>query len=217
MQATTPVRPEFIISDESDLRDHFPPTHDLAARKCLDHLDPHARAFLARAPFLCIGTQSADGAADVSPRGDPNGFVTVLDDRTLLIPDRPGNNRLDTLANILAQPAVGLLFLVPGYDETLRINGTAQISRDPELCALTAMNDRPALAVIVVRVQEVYLHCAKALRRSRLWDATAHVDRAEMPSLIRMLHDQVGETPQDPKVMQQLDEALEAGYKRSMY
>lgn len=209
--------PDHIVADEATLRALFPPTHELAALKCLDHLDAHARAFIARSPFLCLGTQDAEGQADVSPRGDPSGFVEVLGPRHLAIPDRPGNNRLDSLANITHCPEVGLLFLVPGYDETLRVNGTAQLSTDPELLARMAINDRRPTIAIVVEVTEVFLHCAKALRRSRLWDPSSLQDRKQMPSLMHMLLDQTKGAPEDDAQMRALDDALEEGYKTSMY
>jgi hypothetical protein len=208
---------DFLIRSEADLRAAFPETHDLAVRKCLDRLDTHARDFVARSPFLCIGTQSAAGLADVSPRGDPPGFVRVLDDRTLLIPDRPGNNRLDTLSNILANPAVGLLFLVPGFDDTLRVNGTASITRDPDLLAMLAVQDRLPRVAILVAVREVFLHCAKAFRRSGLWDPAQRQDRRSMPSLVHMILDQTTGAPEDPDRMRALDAALEEDYRQSMY
>lgn len=211
------LKPEFLITDNQALRALFPPTHPMAIQKCLDHLDRHARDFVSRAPFLCIGTQSADGTADVSPRGDPRGFVKILDDKTLLIPDRPGNNRLDTLANILENPAVGLLFLVPGFDDTMRVNGTAKLTRDPALLGLMAVNDRNPLVGIVVTVNEVFIHCAKAFRRARLWDQSQHQDRAEMPSLLKIILDQSTGAPDDPAEMAKIDAGLEEDYKRSMY
>ena len=129
----THLKSDYIVKTEEDLRSGFAATHDLAAKKCIDHIDPHARAFIERSPFLCIGTQSSEGKADVSPRGDPCGFVKVLDEKTVLIPDRPGNNRLDTLTNLLSNPSAALIFMVPGFDDTLRVNGTATLTRDPEL------------------------------------------------------------------------------------
>ena len=131
MADVTELKPEFLIGNEEELRSLFPPTHPIAVEKCQNRLDKHARDFLARSPFLCIGTQSPEGMADVSPRGDPRGFVKILDEKTLLIPDRPGNSRLDTQINILGNPAVGLLFMIPGYDDTMRVNGQARITRDP--------------------------------------------------------------------------------------
>jgi len=213
----TKLKPEFLINDETELRSMFKPTRDLAVKKCLSQLDAHSKDFIARSPFVCVGTQTEDGKADVSPRGDPCGFVKVLDDETLLIPDRPGNNRFDTQANILANPAVGLMFMIPGYDETLRVNGTAQLTRDPELLELMAVNDRvPALA-IAVSIDEVFLHCAKAFRRSKLWDPSQLQDRSEMPSLMNMILDQTEGAPKEPKEMAELDANLEESYKKSMY
>ncbi|WP_174802455.1 pyridoxamine 5'-phosphate oxidase family protein [Martelella limonii] len=211
------LKTEFLVGDEQELRSLFPATHDIAAKKSLPRLDRHAIDFIARAPFLCIGTQSAEGKADVSPRGDPRGFVKVLDDRTLLIPDRPGNNRLDTQSNILANPAVGMIFMVPGFDDTLRINGRAVITRDPDLLALLAVKDRLPLTAIVVEIEEVFLHCAKAFRRSKLWDPESLQDRSEMPSLVKIILDQIDAAPEDPEEMKKLDDGLEEGYRKSMY
>ena len=209
--------PAHLITTEAALRALFAPTHAMAALKSLNHLDVHARAFIARAPFLCIGTQSSAGRADVSPRGDPLGFVSVLDDHTIAIPDRPGNNRLDTLSNIIANPNVGILFLIPGFDDTLRVNGLATLSTDPALLATMAVNDRAPKLAIVVKVSEVFLHCAKALRRSHLWDPAHHQDRAALPSLMRILNDQVGSGPKDESDLTKMDADLEADYKTSMY
>lgn len=211
------LKAEFLIRDAAQLQALFGETHAIAVQKCLDHLDPHAQAFVARAPFLCIGTQSAEGLADVSPRGDPRGFVKVLNDRTLLIPDRPGNNRLDTQKNILANPAVGLLFMVPGFDDTLRVNGRAQISCDPELLEPLRVNDRLPKVAIVVEVQEVFLHCAKAFRRAKLWDPAERQDRREMGSLLQIILEQTTGAPKDPEEMARIDAGLEEAYRGSMY
>ncbi len=213
----THLKPEFLVKDEEDLRSMFPATHPLAVKKCQNHLDKHAIDFVARSPFLCIGTQTPDGLADVSPRGDPCGFVKVLDDKTLLIPDRPGNNRLDTQSNILANPAVGLLFMIPGFDDTMRVNGTAKISRDPDLLALLAVNDRMPTVVIVVTVKEVFIHCAKAFRRAKLWDPGQRQERSEMPSLLKIILDQTTGAPDDPEEMIKIDAGLEVSYQNSMY
>lgn len=213
----TSLNPDFVVADEQALRSLFAPTHVLAVQKSQSRLDTYAIGFVARSPFLCIGTQSPKGQADVSPRGDPKGFVKVLDDQTLLIPDRPGNNRLDTLSNILANPVVGLLFMVPGFDDTMRVNGKARITRDPDLLALLTVNDRIPTVAIVVTVEEVFLHCAKALRRSKLWDPTQRQDRREMPSLVKMILDQTTGAPDDPQEMAKLDADLEVDYQKSMY
>lgn len=215
--STYQINPAFTITDETTLRALFPATHDLAVQKVLDHLDPHAKAYIMRSPFICIGTQDASGKADVSPRGDPAGFVQILDDQTLAIPDRPGNNRLDTIVNILSNPNVGLLFIVPGFDDTMRVNGQAQLSTDPELLERMAVNGRVPKLAIVVEIQSVFIHCAKAFRRSKLWDPAQHQDRRELPSLVKIVLDQTGSAPDDPKVQQQLDEGLEHSYKTTMY
>ncbi len=215
--APVDLNPDHLVTDEASLRSLFPATHALAVQKCLNHLDVHAKAFIARSPFVCIGTQMPDGAADVSPRGDPCGFVTVWDDSTLIIPDRPGNNRLDTLANIIANPSVGLLFMVPGFDDTLRVNGTAQITRDPDILARLSVNDRAPRVAIVVRVAEVFLHCAKAFRRSGQWNPDLRQNRADMPSLVHMILDQTSGAPKDPEALRKLDHDLEQDYRSSMY
>lgn len=205
------------ITTESALRALFPPTHDLAIRKQQSTLDKHARDFISRSPFLCIGTQNARGDADVSPRGDPPGFVHVLDPKTLVIPDRPGNNRLDTQANLLTNPHVGLLFMVPGFDDTLRVNGSAALVTDPALLARLAVQDRTPTLAIVVTVQEVFLHCAKAFRRSRLWDPASLQNRKDMPTLLNIILDQTTGLPKDAAQMVKIDEGLEEDYRTSMY
>jgi len=143
--------------------------------------------------------------------------VKILDQHTLAIPDRPGNNRLDSLANIIANPSVGLLFIIPGFDETLRVNGQARLVTDPDLLASMRVNERDPKIAIVVKVSEVFLHCAKAFRRSHLWDPDHFQDRASMPSLMTILLDQTTGAPRDVEAMRKLDDALEQDYKTSMY
>ena len=192
---------------------------DLALRKQLGKLDRHCREFIARSPFLCIGTADAGGKADVSPRGDPAGFVQVLDDNTLIIPDRPGNNRLDTMSNIMANPNVGLLFFIPGFEDTLRVNGRATIVSDPAVLERAAVNGKAPKVAIRVAVDEAFLHCAKALKRSRLWDAGSRVDRKEMPSLAKMILEQTA-PPEQPPTAQEVagaDAFVEEDYRTGMY
>lgn len=217
MSGDTMINREFLVQSEIDLRSHFPETHAIAIKKCLDHIDDHARAFIDRSPFVCIGTQSKDGSADVSPRGDPCGFVKVLNSRTLLIPDRPGNNRLDTLSNILSNPRVGLLFLVPGFDDTMRVNGRAELTRDPNLLSEMAVNDRVPTLAIAVHVDEVFIHCAKALRRSHLWDPSKTQSRTEVASLMKIILDQTTGAPLDLQEQKRLDDGLEDEYRKTMY
>jgi PPOX class probable FMN-dependent enzyme len=162
-----------------------------AARlKALNQLDTFCRDFISLSPFFVLASCNANGHADASPRGDQPGFVRVLDEHTLLIPDRPGNNRLDTMRNIVSNPDVGMLFFVPGFNETLRVNGTATIEQDPEVCAQFAVNGKPALSVMRVSICEAFFHCGKALMRSRLWDPTTYRERSAFPSHGRILSEQ---------------------------
>lgn len=175
------------IRSEDQLRALHATPSDLVKKKCVDRLDKNCRAFIALSPFLVLGTAGADGRADVSPRGDPPGFVKAIDDRTLLIPDRPGNNLLDSLSNIVSNPEVGLIFFIPGFDETLRVNGTATVVHDPAALAALAIDGKPPKVGIRVAVREVYLHCARSFRRARLWDPAARVPRKTLPTLATMV------------------------------
>jgi PPOX class probable FMN-dependent enzyme len=165
---------------------------ELARRKELSALDVHARAFIARSPFLLLGTSSADGRCDVSPKGDAPGFVRVIDDHHLVIPDRPGNKRLDGMRNILANPHVGLIFLVPGNDFTLRVNGRAAITRDPALLQTLEAQGKVPLLAIGVEVEEAFLHCARSFRRGRLWDQPSWPGPDALPSMPCILYEQTG-------------------------
>jgi PPOX class probable FMN-dependent enzyme len=165
---------------------------ELARRKELSALDVHARAFIARSPFLLLGTSSADGRCDVSPKGDAPGFVRVIDDHHLVIPDRPGNKRLDGMRNILANPHVGLIFLVPGNDFTLRVNGRAAITCDPALLQTLEAQGKVPLLAIGVEVEEVFLHCARSFRRGRLWDQPSWPGPDALPSMPCILYEQTG-------------------------
>jgi PPOX class probable FMN-dependent enzyme len=183
------------IADQSELRSHFGAVAPLAAIKVLPRLDEHARAFIAIAPFLVLATVDADGHADASPRGDAPGFVEVLDDATLLIPDRPGNNRVDSYGNLLECPGVGLLFFVPGIDETLRVNGRARLVTGDDLLARSATQGKIPRTGLVLDIEEVFFHCGKALKRARLWDGANQVERSRFPSLGRIIADQTRAVP----------------------
>ncbi|MDP6474608.1 MAG: pyridoxamine 5'-phosphate oxidase family protein [Alphaproteobacteria bacterium] len=207
------------IASESELRSNFGEPMELALLKQLPKLDVHCKDFISRSPFLCIGTSAADGRADVSPRGDPPGFVQILDDNTIFIPDRPGNNRLDTMSNIVANPDVGLLFLIPGFEDTLRVNGKAKIVQDQEILERCAVNRKVPALGIMVEVNEAYLHCAKAMRRSKLWKAESQQDRKEMPTLAQMILEQVA-TPEKPPTEEEIkegDDFIEDNYKTGLY
>jgi PPOX class probable FMN-dependent enzyme len=174
------------------LRELFPPVNPRSALKELPQLDKHAQHFITLSPFLMLSSYGADGRADASPRGGEAGFVKTVDANTLLIADSPGNNRLDSLENIIATGQVGLLFIVPGMDETLRVNGTAVLSTDVSDLKRCEDSRRVPKLVIRVTVNACYLHCAKALMRSDLWNADKHIDRNLLPSMGEMLNDQVG-------------------------
>ena len=199
------------IDSEEALRQLHTPPSELVKKKCVDRLDRHCRDFIALSPFLILGTADAAGHADVSPRGDPPGFVKVLDDKTLLIPDRPGNNLLDSLSNIVANPQVGLLFLIPGFEETLRVNGSAEVVRDPALLAPLAVEGKAVKVAIRVAVREVYLHCARSFRRARLWDPAARVPRDRLPSLAKMVLDMSAQT-YDPAIDARVEESMKKLY-----
>ena len=174
------------------LRALYPPPLERAVKKELTYLDRHHKRFIALSPFLAISSTGADGRGDVSPRGEHPGFVHALDDNHIAIPDRPGNNRLDTISNIVADPSVGLMFMIPGVNEILRVNGEAELRDDDELKARFLVRERGPKLVIVVVVKEAYLHCPKALMRSALWEERSKVARTVLPSLGEMIADQMG-------------------------
>ena len=181
-----------IITSLPALRELYAPVNPRSALKELIQLDMHATRFISLSPFVVISSYGADGRADTSPRGGEAGFVKVVDAGTLLIADSPGNNRLDSLDNIIATGHVGLLFLIPGVDETLRVNGAAVLSQSLDDLALCPDPKRTPKLVIKITVQAAYLHCAKALMRSHLWGNEYRVERGVLPSMGEMLRDQIG-------------------------
>lgn len=178
------------IRTPEELRQEYGPINPLAEKKVLTVLDGFCRDFIALSPFLVLASSDGEGRADASPRGDAPGFVTVLDDTTLLVPDRRGNNRVDSFGNLVASPGVGLLFVVPGITETLRVNGRGRLTRDPELLAPLAVQGKAPTIGLLVEVEEAFFHCGKALIRSRLWDPSSQVDRKTFPSLGRIIAEQ---------------------------
>jgi PPOX class probable FMN-dependent enzyme len=179
------------ITTLTALRELYGPARERALKKEIPTLDAHAVQFVGLSPFVVLASSDAGGHMDASPRGGEPGFVKAPDAHTLLLPDAPGNNRLDTLENIIATGRLGLLFMVPGFDETLRVNGRAVLSTDPANLALCADARRAPALVIRVAVESVYLHCAKAFMRSKLWDASCQTERAQLPSMAEMLRDQI--------------------------
>jgi PPOX class probable FMN-dependent enzyme len=210
------LAPDDLITTEAGLRERFAAPSRLATLKQLDRLDHNCRRFIELSPFLCMATARQGGLADNSPRGDAPGFVQVLDERTLLIPDRPGNNRLDSMVNIIHNPNVGLLFFIPGVTETLRVNGRARLVIRPELLAPFAVRERVPQVAILVEVVETFLHCSKALIRSRLWQADARVERKALPSLGRMIADAADRQTQ-PETVAEYDRIIERNIKEQLY
>lgn len=199
------------VQSEADLRDCYDAPNETVRKKILARLDKHARAFIGLSPLVMLATAGPDGA-DCSPRGDAPGFVRVEDDSTLLLPDRRGNNLIDSLRNVAQQPSVGLLFLVPGINETLRVNGSARIVTDPARLEPMAVQGQVPASALEISVREVFFHCGKALIRSSLWNPDKHVPRASFPTLGRIIADQVAGVEAAA-----LEANLEDAYKTRLY
>ena len=202
-----------ILRTEDALREVYGHASGRAATKAIPSLDPHCRRFIELSPFLVMGSAAKDGAADVSPKGDMPGFVRVPDEHTLVIPDRPGNRRIDSMTNIVENPHVAVIFMIPGISETLRVNGRAHVSVDPDLLQSMAVNGKPAVSAIVVQVDEAYLHCAKAFIRSKLWDPAVQQDRKVLPPLSKMIADQTNTTID----VEASEKQLEQAYRETLY
>ncbi len=200
------------IATHEHLRRLYRQPTERSVRKELDHIDAHSRLFVERSPFFVLATVGADGRVDASPRGDRPGFVQVADARTLLIPDRPGNNRLDSLTNLVERPQAGAIFMIPGVDETLRVNGSVEIHDGDDLRERFAVNGRLPAVVLVMRTEQVYLHCAKAFMRSKLWDPESRPAARPVPTLGEMIHDQIAED-----APAETQEAMLARYRESLY
>ena len=181
-EPSTPAAEAGTIRDEAQLRAVLGMPTDLVRAKVRDRLDHLTRQFVERSPFLLLATSAEDGSCDVSPRGDPPGFVRILDERTLLLPERPGNRLADSLRNVLSNDRVGLLFVIPGVGDTLRVNGRATLVTDEELLAPSAVEGKVPRVGFLIEVDEVFTHCSKAFLRSALWDPSHYVERSELPS-----------------------------------
>jgi PPOX class probable FMN-dependent enzyme len=197
------------ISTIDELRGRYRDPVERVMRKELDRLDDHCRTYIANSPFLVLATVGADGRLDASPRGDRPGFVQIGDERTLYIPDWPGNNRLDSLTNLVEHPRAGLIFMIPGVDETLRINGEVAIHDDDVLRDRFVTGERRPAVVLVVTVEQAYLHCAKAFMRSGLWKPATWPQERPLPTMGEMIHDQIDEAApaetQDAMIARYLD------------
>jgi hypothetical protein len=205
------------VSTKEELRAIFGAPGERAVLKERLRLNEHTRAFIARSPFVLLATSNAAGRCDVSPKGDAPGFVLALDDRHLVVPDRIGNNRIDGLTNIMENPHVGMIFLIPGREDTLRVNGRACIVRDAEILArLEVQGKRPKVA-IGVEVEECFLHCAKAFKRSGLWDRDRWPDVAGLPSMAKMLWEQIDAKPASLCSAEEYERDMEDRLRKGLY
>ena len=196
--------------NQAELRELLGEPAELVKRKIADRLNPLTRQFVERSPFVVVATGRPDGGLDVSPRGDPAGFVRILDERRLLLPERPGNRLADTLTNLLADDRIALLFLVPGVNDTFRVNGRAQIVDDPELLAASEVEGKVPQLGILVEVEEAYTQCPKALLRSELWNPERHIERSELPGSGEILR-----AVADPELdVEEYEEARTDRYRR---
>jgi uncharacterized protein len=203
-----------VLTTEQELRDLIGVPGARSVQKERLSLDEHSRAFIARSPFLLLATSGASGRCDVSPKGDAPGFVQILDDRRLAIPERPGNKRLDGMLNLLANPHVGLIFLVPGREETLRVNGKAWITRDRQILERCVVHGKVPLVAIGVEVEQCFLHCPKAFIRSRLWHHRAWPAADALPSMACVLFDQIRP---DDVTLQDYERDIEEGNTKRLY
>lgn len=203
-----------IVSSEKEIRDILGFPSELVKRKTIYELDYHCRNFISMSPILFLSTSDDKGFCDVSPRGDTPGSVIVLDERHLVIPERPGNRRIDSLRNILLNSRVGIIFLIPGLEETLRINGKAYVIKDQEILGLMKVNDKKPQLGIGVEIEEGYVHCAKAFKRSRLWDSNSWVKANELPSIPNMLKDHVNSSEYTTEI---ISKGLQESYDKRLY
>ncbi|QTH43873.1 pyridoxamine 5'-phosphate oxidase family protein [Cohnella sp. LGH] len=203
-----------IVSSEEEIRKMIGYSSELVNNKSINYLDIHCKEFISLSPMIFISTSDNNGLCDVSPRGDAPGFVQILDDKRLVIPERPGNRRIDSMRNILKNPKIGLIFIIPGLEETLRVNGEARIIKNEDILNMMKVNEKPPLLGIGVVVEECYMHCAKAFKRSRLWDHDSWIEKPKLPNpaLIISKHaSKLGKTEEE------VSEALEESYTKRLY
>ena len=204
---------ENIITSEKELREIMGHPNEIVVNKTIDYIDENCKKFIDKSPFITIATSNLNGSFDVSPKGDPAGFVKLLNDKTLAIPDRPGNRKADTLTNIIQNPNVGLIFLIPGVRETLRVNGAAKIVTDSNILKLLSCNGKVPSLAIIVDVKEAFMHCAKCIIRSKLWNKTNDSIEQKMPTLGKVLidHSKVNMNPDE------LDRLIKEDEKTNLY
>jgi uncharacterized protein len=203
-----------VVSSEEELRSIIGYPSELAKRKVISYIDHHCRDFISRSPFVVISTADSSGFCDASPRGDMPGFVHVLDEKRLVIPERPGNRRIDSLRNILSNPRIGLLFFIPGLGETLRVNGKAFLVKDEDLLERMVVQEKKPLLGIGVEVEECFIHCAKAFKRSRLWEVESWEPNETLPSAAKIYADHA----KLPDMTEEdIAKRLQEGYKKRLY
>ena len=202
------------ISSEDELRSLLGFPGELVQNKVISNIDKHCLEFISKSPFLLMATSDNKGMCDVSPRGDAPGFVKVLDEAHIVIPERPGNRKIDSMRNILSNPKVGLIFIIPGLEETLRINGNACIIRDDELLKLMEVNGKIPVLGIGIKVEECFVHCAKAFKRSKLWNPDMWLQKEKLPNIAKMISDHVRLPGMNAE---KVDKALQDSYSNRLY
>ena len=205
---------DYVIKTEDQLREHYDTPHPMIASKGVPLLTPSIKRYIALSPFACLSTHDGKGRTDISPRGDAPGFVKIADDNTLLLPDRPGNNRLDSIGNIIQCSDVSLLFMIPGVLDTVRVNGRASISVDPKLLEQFPVQGKLPRSVICIEVKEALGHCSKAYRRSKLWETDYQPAKGDVPTLREMTTEVMN---LDKQMQELVDAAIEDDYKNNMY
>lgn len=208
------IRTDYLITDLGDFRSRFGDTGPTIYAKSTPVLSAPMQQFVALSPFCIVSSQNAEGATDISPRGDAPGFVEVLEPGLLLLPDRPGNQRFDTFTNVLSNPPVSMLFLIPGVFDTLRVNGHGLVTRDPDLLSRATINGRVPPLGLLIQIEEAFGHCSKAIRRSRLWDIDGQIDRKSAPSLVELMMSHLEVSEAD---WQAQDQRITADVKNNMY
>ncbi|NDI34096.1 MSMEG_1061 family FMN-dependent PPOX-type flavoprotein [Chengkuizengella sediminis] len=203
-----------VVTTEEEIREMLGYPSERAIKKVISKLDSHCRHYLSLSPFALLSSSNANGICDVSPRGDAPGFVHIIDDKHIIIPERQGNKRIDSITNILSNPHVGLIFLIPGLKETLRINGKACVIKDQEILQQMAVNERVPLLGIGIQIEECFVQCAKALIRSQLWDQDTWADKESLPSIPHMMAAHVNDSNLTSKKM---EESLQESYTKRLY
>lgn len=201
------------VADKATVREIVGEPIPIVRGKEMPRLDKYCRQFIEMSPFLCLGTVGADGHVDMSPRGDPPGFVEIIDDHTLLIPERQGNQRVDSMINVTENPNIGLIFFLPGVEETLRIRGRTSITRDPKLLEPLALNGKTPKLGLVVEIDTVFFQCAKALIRSKLWHPATPIKRSEFPSFGQITRDQ----RRPDATVEDIEGQIQEGYRSRLY